>query len=55
MIRKLMIALYVIIGIVIANSHQYFVALNSIKPIISAVLAILLWPLVLLAVNLHIS
>jgi hypothetical protein len=29
--------------------------LNAVMPILSAVLAVLLWPLVLLGVNLHLS
>jgi hypothetical protein len=46
---------YLIIGIVIAASHHYFEHLNSVKPIASAVLAVLLWPLVLFGVNLHLK
>ncbi len=44
---------YLIIGVVVAASHHYFAHLDSIKPIASAALAVLLWPLVLLGVNLH--
>lgn len=44
---------YLIIGVVVAASHHYFAHLGSIKPIASAALAVLLWPLVLLGVNLH--
>jgi hypothetical protein len=39
----------------VANSHHYFVHLNGIKPIVSAVLAVLLWPLILLGISLHIK
>jgi membrane protein YdbS with pleckstrin-like domain len=44
---------YLIVGVVVAASHHYFAHLDSIKPIASAALAVLLWPLVLLGVNLH--
>jgi len=40
---------------VVAASHHYFEHLNSIKPIASAALAVLLWPLVLFGVNLHLK
>jgi hypothetical protein len=46
--------IYVIVGVAIAASHHYFRNLDALKPIISAVLAVLLWPLVLFGVNLHI-
>jgi hypothetical protein len=46
---------YLVIGVIVANSHHYFVHLNGIKPIVSAVLAVLLWPLILLGISLHIK
>ena len=46
---------YLGVGLVIAANHHYFSHLTSAKPIISAVLAVLLWPLVLFGVNLHIK
>ena len=45
---------YLVIGIVIASSHHYFSHLGTVKLILSALLAVLLWPLILLGVNLHI-
>jgi hypothetical protein len=47
--------LYIIIGVVVAAGHDYFEHLNKPKPIASAVLAVLLWPLVLFGINLHIK
>lgn len=44
---------YVIIGIFVASSHAYFTHLTALAPILSAVLAVVLWPLVLLGVSLH--
>jgi hypothetical protein len=46
---------YVIIGLVIANNHNYFTRIRALKPFVSAVLAVLLWPLILLGISLHIK
>jgi hypothetical protein len=45
---------YVVVGGFVANSHHYFAHLDSVKHIASAVLAVFLWPLVLLGINLRI-
>lgn len=45
--------IYVIVGVLIASAHHYFAHASTLKPILSALLAIGLWPLVLLGVNLH--
>jgi hypothetical protein len=54
MIRKLALVAYVVIGVVVASAHHYFTHLGGFKGIISALLAVVLWPLVLLGVSLHI-
>jgi hypothetical protein len=54
MIRKLALVVYVIIGIVVASAHHYFSHLAGFKGIVSALLAVVLWPLVLVGVNLRI-
>jgi hypothetical protein len=54
-IRNVLIAIYVVVGLIVANSHHYLKHLDGIKPIASAVLAVALWPLVLFGVNLHIK
>jgi nitric oxide reductase large subunit len=54
-LTTLIVAVYLAVGIIVANSHHYFQGLNDVKDFISAVLAVLLWPLVLLRVNLHIK
>ena len=53
-LSPLVAAIYVVIGIFVANDHDYFRHISALKPFISAVLAVLLWPLVLLGINLHI-
>jgi hypothetical protein len=46
--------IYLVVGIVVANSKDYFENLDNVKPLVSAVLAVVLWPLLLIGVNLHI-
>jgi hypothetical protein len=55
MFSKVVIVVYIVVGAVVANSHNYFAHLSGAKSVLSAVLAVLLWPLVLLGVNLHIK
>ena len=52
-LRRLIMLVYVLIGIIIAWDRGY-IGLALLKAITSALLAILLWWLVLLGVNLHI-
>jgi hypothetical protein len=47
--------IWLIVGIIVASSHHYFSHAGALKPIVSAVLAVVLWPLLLLGVNLHIK
>jgi hypothetical protein len=46
---------YIIIGGVIANSHGYLATAGSVDGLVSAVLAVLLWPLLLFGANLHLA
>jgi hypothetical protein len=52
---RLVALIYVIAGFVVAAQHKYFNHLGGVKPIVSAVLAVVLWPLILLGINLHIK
>ena len=45
--------IWVIVGLVIAWTHTY-ITLFVIKIVLSALLAVFLWPLILIGVNLHI-
>jgi predicted lysophospholipase L1 biosynthesis ABC-type transport system permease subunit len=45
--------IYVIVGLVVAWQHHY-ITVHLLKLVLSAVLAVFLWWLVLLGVNLHI-
>jgi len=46
---------WIVIGVIVAYTHDYFENLDTIKLIASAALAIILWPLLLLGINLHIK
>lgn len=52
---SLLTIIYVVIGIFVAIDNNYFKNVDDIEAVISAVLAVLLWPLVLLDVNLMIG
>jgi len=55
MMGTVLFIIYIIIGVVVASGHQYFQHLDAVKPIASAVLAVLLWPLVLFGISLHLK
>jgi hypothetical protein len=46
--------IYLIVGVLLAASHHYFAHTATLRAIASAVLAIALWPLLLLGISLHI-
>ncbi|MGI9100073.1 MAG: hypothetical protein ACR2H2_16540 [Solirubrobacteraceae bacterium] len=45
---------YAIIGAFVAAAHHYFSHVGSTKGVVSAILAILIWPLILLGVDIRI-
>ena len=47
--------IYLVAGAIIASTHHYYSHLHTAKQFGSAVLAILLWPLLYLGINLHIQ
>jgi hypothetical protein len=51
---SLLFVVWVAIGAVVAYTHHYWESINTAKEVVSAVLATLLWPLLLLGINLHI-
>jgi hypothetical protein len=53
-LRTLLIVAYVVIGVIVAANEDYLRNLGNLRRILSALLAIVLWPLVLLGVDLHI-
>ena len=46
--------IWLVVGAVVAATHHYFEHLDSARLIGSAILAVLLWPLLLLGIDLHI-
>ena len=53
--QKLLFLVYLGIGVVVAASKDYLDNLETLKRIVSAVLAILLWPLLFLGIDLHVT
>jgi hypothetical protein len=51
---SLLFLIYVLIGIYIAFAYEDYITVRLVKLVLSALLAIFLWPLVLLGVDLHI-
>ncbi len=47
--------IYIIIGLIVAYNRSYLVDLSTISHILSALLAIILWPVILLGANLHLA
>ena len=52
---SLLTIIYLVVGVIVASNHHYFEHLDGVKPIVSAILAVIAWPLVLLGVNLHVG
>jgi hypothetical protein len=52
--RGIIPLIYVIVGAFVAADHHYFRHTDTVREVGSALLAIFLWPLVLLGTNLHI-
>ena len=51
---SLLVVVYLVAGGIVSATHHYWAQLHNIKQIASALLATVLWPLILLGVNLHI-
>jgi hypothetical protein len=50
-----LLVVYVGVGIAVAASHDYFRSVNTAREVFAAVLGVVLWPLVLLGVDLHLK
>ena len=51
---RLLPLVYLVVGAIVASTHHYFQNVNGWRGVLSALLAIFLWPLVLLGTDLHI-
>jgi hypothetical protein len=45
---------YLVIGAIVARSHHYFAHTGTGKQVLSAAFAVVLWPLLLLGIDLHV-
>ena len=52
---RLISIIYIVIGVAVAASNDYFERLNTLRQVLSALLAVALWPLVLLGIDLHVK
>jgi hypothetical protein len=46
--------LWILVGAFVAAAHHYFSNVHQLVGVVDAVLAIVLWPLVLLGVHIHV-
>jgi hypothetical protein len=51
---SLLWVIYLVAGGIVSATHHYWQNLHTLKAIVSAILAVLLWPLILVGINLHI-
>jgi len=52
--RRIVPIVYLLIGLLVAGQHGYLTNLTVVNRFLSAVLAVVLWPLILFGVNLTI-
>ncbi len=48
-----LVTIYLVAGGIVSATHHYWSNLHTLKAIVSAILAVLLWPLVLAGASLH--
>jgi hypothetical protein len=46
---------YVVIGVVVAAVNDYFDSLSTVGRVVTAILAVILWPLVLIGFEIQVS
>jgi len=51
---SVLLLVYLVAGGIVAATHHYWSQLHNIKQIVSALLGTVLWPLILIGINLHI-
>jgi hypothetical protein len=50
---SLLSIIYLVVGIFVASNHDYLDNVDTLREILSAIFAVLLWPLILLGADLH--
>jgi hypothetical protein len=53
--RRLLYLIYLVVGLIVASTHHYLSNLDTIRRFLSAIIAILVWPLILLGIDVHIK
>jgi hypothetical protein len=53
-LRLLFLLIYLVVGLLVAAQHQFFAHATSLSGFLSLIVAVLLWPLVLLGVHIRI-
>jgi len=51
---RLLPTIYLVVGILVAASHEYLRNVHTFNQVASAVLSVLLWPLLLIGIDLHV-
>ena len=51
---SLLTLIYLLVGVVVAATHNYFQNVDTIREVVSAILAVVLWPLLFLGISLHV-
>jgi hypothetical protein len=54
-VRSLVSIAYVVFGVLVASQHDYYAHLTTVSQVLTAVVATVLWPLILLGANLHLN
>lgn len=54
-ISGLFVLIWLVVGVALAADRNYFEDVDTVKEVASAVLAVVLWPLLLLDINLNIK
>jgi len=50
-----LVLVWIVVGVAVAAQKHYFKHLDTIRLVVSAILAVVLWPLLLLGIDLHIK
>jgi hypothetical protein len=53
LLNRVLVVVYLVVGVVVASNHDYFRHVHAIRPVVSAILAVALWPLVVGGASLH--
>jgi hypothetical protein len=46
---------YLVLGLLVAASHNYFDHLSTLGRVLSAIIAVIIWPLLLIGIDVRIS